>query len=188
MDQVPTTILRPAIVVGDSPTGETQKFDGPYYILRMISAADSAGRRSPHSAARRLCSTSSRSTSSSTRSSPPASDPWPPGRPCTSSTPSRSAPASCSRRCRSSTRAAAAGTRSAVACRSVAAPAAVRAAARRHPAESIAYLNHPVIFDTRRALSILSPHGLRAPHFRDYVAAMVGFFREHEDDPQLTPS
>ena len=36
MDKVPTTIYRPAIVVGDSQTGETQKFDGPYYILRTI--------------------------------------------------------------------------------------------------------------------------------------------------------
>src|SRR4029078_6572690 len=33
----PTTVLRPAIVVGDSRTGETQKFDGPYYLLRTIS-------------------------------------------------------------------------------------------------------------------------------------------------------
>jgi thioester reductase-like protein len=37
MDRVPATIYRPAIVVGDSRTGETQKFDGPYYILRAIS-------------------------------------------------------------------------------------------------------------------------------------------------------
>src|SRR3954451_21274312 len=36
MDKVPTTIYRPAIVVGDSRTGETQKFDGPYYFLRTI--------------------------------------------------------------------------------------------------------------------------------------------------------
>src|SRR3954454_19388315 len=37
LDRVPTTIYRPASVVGDSRTGETQKFDGPYYILRTIS-------------------------------------------------------------------------------------------------------------------------------------------------------
>ena len=53
------------------------------------------------------------------------------------------------------------------------------------PPESIAYLNHPVGFDTRRALAILEPHGLRPPSFTDYVDAMVGFFREHEDDPAL---
>src|SRR3954453_21570508 len=40
MYRVPTTILRPAIVVGDSRTGETEKFDGPYYILRTIAAAE----------------------------------------------------------------------------------------------------------------------------------------------------
>ncbi len=39
MDRIPTTIYRPAIVVGDSRTGETQKFDGPYYMLRTVSRA-----------------------------------------------------------------------------------------------------------------------------------------------------
>src|SRR5919204_4547404 len=36
MARVPTTIYRPAIVVGDSSTGETQKFDGPYFLLRVV--------------------------------------------------------------------------------------------------------------------------------------------------------
>src|SRR3954471_15508895 len=40
MDRVPTTIYRPAIVVGDSESGETQKSDGPYYMLRVVSFAD----------------------------------------------------------------------------------------------------------------------------------------------------
>src|SRR5215211_5696420 len=44
MRQIPTTILRPAIVVGDSRTGETDKFDGPYYILRAIALAERARR------------------------------------------------------------------------------------------------------------------------------------------------
>lgn len=30
------TIYRPSIVVGDSTTGETQKYDGPYYVIRWI--------------------------------------------------------------------------------------------------------------------------------------------------------
>ncbi len=33
---LPTTIYRPSIVIGDSKTGETQKYDGPYYIIRWI--------------------------------------------------------------------------------------------------------------------------------------------------------
>lgn len=35
-DHIPVTIIRPGIVRGDSKTGETIKFDGPYFILNMI--------------------------------------------------------------------------------------------------------------------------------------------------------
>lgn len=35
---MPTTVYRPAIVVGDSTTGETQKFDGPYFLLQWLLA------------------------------------------------------------------------------------------------------------------------------------------------------
>jgi thioester reductase-like protein len=35
-DGLPGTIYRPSIVQGDSHTGETQKYDGPYYIIRWI--------------------------------------------------------------------------------------------------------------------------------------------------------
>lgn len=33
---LPATVYRPAIVVGDSRTGATQKYDGPYYLLRLL--------------------------------------------------------------------------------------------------------------------------------------------------------
>jgi nucleoside-diphosphate-sugar epimerase len=33
---LPATIFRPAVVTGDSVTGETQKYDGPYYVLRWL--------------------------------------------------------------------------------------------------------------------------------------------------------
>ncbi len=35
-EDVPTTIFRPAIVVGHSVTGETDKYDGPYYFLKLV--------------------------------------------------------------------------------------------------------------------------------------------------------
>ncbi|WP_436929604.1 SDR family oxidoreductase [Halosimplex halobium] len=35
-DGLPATVYRPAIAVGDSRTGETQKFDGPYYLLKLV--------------------------------------------------------------------------------------------------------------------------------------------------------
>ena len=35
-DGLPATIYRPSIVVGDSRTGETQKYDGPYFIMQWL--------------------------------------------------------------------------------------------------------------------------------------------------------
>lgn len=32
----PATVYRPAVVTGDSATGATQKYDGPYYVIRWI--------------------------------------------------------------------------------------------------------------------------------------------------------
>jgi len=40
---VPRTIYRPGVVVGDSRTGETAKFDGPYYVLRVMEKMPSPG-------------------------------------------------------------------------------------------------------------------------------------------------
>ena len=34
--QIPSTIYRPSVTVGDSKTGATQKYDGPYYVLQWI--------------------------------------------------------------------------------------------------------------------------------------------------------
>jgi len=36
MGAIPTMVFRPSIVVGDSETGATDKFDGPYFILRAL--------------------------------------------------------------------------------------------------------------------------------------------------------
>lgn len=36
MDRLPVTIIRPSIVVGNSMTGETAKFDGPYFIMNLF--------------------------------------------------------------------------------------------------------------------------------------------------------
>ncbi|RAL22836.1 3-beta hydroxysteroid dehydrogenase [Lujinxingia litoralis] len=35
-DTIPTTIFRPGITVGDSHTGATDKFDGPYYVFGLL--------------------------------------------------------------------------------------------------------------------------------------------------------
>jgi thioester reductase-like protein len=33
---LPAAVYRPSVVVGDSATGATQKYDGPYYVIRWI--------------------------------------------------------------------------------------------------------------------------------------------------------
>jgi thioester reductase-like protein len=40
---LPRTIYRPGVVVGDSKTGETGKFDGPYHVLRLMERLPSPG-------------------------------------------------------------------------------------------------------------------------------------------------
>jgi nucleoside-diphosphate-sugar epimerase len=189
MDRVPTTILRPAIVVGDSRTGETEKFDGPYYILRTIARAQRFGRpvmqfgasdasfnvvpvdyvvaaiaaaaSAPETAGETLHLVDTEPLS--TRELVTALSVAYAGRPPR-------------------------GRVSPALVESVLRVRAVRDALGGTPRESIAYLNHPVTFDTRRAVDLLAPHGLRPPRFADYVGAMVGFFREHEDDPKFMPA
>lgn len=40
MRRLPITIFRPGIIVGDSRTGEIDKFDGPYYLMVLIATND----------------------------------------------------------------------------------------------------------------------------------------------------
>jgi thioester reductase-like protein len=188
LGRVPTTILRPAIVVGDSRSGETQKFDGPYYILRAIAEAHRAGRAIPYfgraDAPFNVVPVDYVVEAIRSAAADPAAlgetlhlvDPEPlsardlaavlsaeyAGRKPRGRIPSSLVTASLRL-------------------------GPVRARFGGTPPESIAYLNHPVVFDTRRALAVLSPHGLRPPSFRDYAGALVAFFRDHEDDPELRP-
>ena len=162
MDRVPTTILRPAIVVGDSRTGETRKFDGPYFILRTIAEAERAGRAVVQFG----------------RADAPFSVV-----PVDFVVEAIAAAAESD---------AAVGQTMHLVDPEPLAAAAVRLQAIRErlggtPPESLVYLNHPVRFDTRRAVDVLEPLGLRPPVFRDYVGPMVRFFRRHEDDPALVP-
>jgi len=46
MRQLPITVIRPGIIVGDSRTGEIDKLDGPYYLMVVI-ATNASGVRLP---------------------------------------------------------------------------------------------------------------------------------------------
>jgi thioester reductase-like protein len=186
MHRIPTTIYRPAIVVGDSRSGETQKFDGPYYMLRVISRVVRQGGPIPQFGASgapfnvvpvdfvvdaMLSAGDDERTVGETFH---LVDPEP------------------------ITALEVLGHLSRVYCGRD--PAfrippqlvetslrlgLVRAAFGGAPRESIRYLNHAVRFDARRAEDLLS---LRCPRFEEYVEPVVAFFRDHEDDPAYAPA
>jgi thioester reductase-like protein len=187
MGQVPTTVYRPAIVVGDSKTGETQKFDGPYYILRTIARAGggplatfgrseapfnvvpvdfivdaiAAVSRDPGAVGETLHLVDPEPITAADLFRALA-------REYAGREPSFRVPP---RLVESSLRF-----------------DAVRKQFGGAPFESIQYLNHAVRFDTRRADEILARSGLRCPRFEEYVANMVRFFREHETDESMVPA
>ena len=188
MDEVPTTVFRPAIVVGDSRTGETQKFDGPYYLLRTI--ARSVRMNSPIPQLGKAgapfnvvpvdfvvdaIAALSRDDSS-VGETLHLVDPDPlTAKQLTTLLSKEYAGKEPTLRV----------------------PATLVAESLRFkpvrdlfegaPRESIRYLNHAVRFDTRRADEVLARQGLRCPNFGEYVAPLVRFFREREDDPALRP-
>jgi thioester reductase-like protein len=187
-DRVPTTILRPAIVVGDSRTGETEKFDGPYYLLRGISRANRSGRAIAQFGASEahfnVVPVDYVVEAIATATGVPETlgetlhlvdtDPLTTrellgllSQEYAGRAPKGRVPAKLVET-------------------ALRAPP-LRKAFGGTPPESIAYLNHRVTFDTRRAVDLLSPHGLRPPCFADYVGPMVEFFRAHEDDPAFAP-
>jgi thioester reductase-like protein len=189
MDSVPTTIYRPAIVVGDSRTGATQKFDGPYYMLRVISFCERRGAPIPQfgrsAAPFNVVPVEFVVDALVAGSRAPAAvgqtlhlvDPEPVtaaelltllAREYARREPAYRVP-----------------------------PKLVEAGLRLRfvrdmfagaPREAIRYLNHPVRFDTRRAGDLLASQGLRCPRFAEYVGPMVEFFRAHEDDPGFAPT
>ncbi|MEI2700939.1 MAG: SDR family oxidoreductase [Baekduia sp.] len=187
MDEIPTTIYRPGIVVGDSRTGETQKFDGPYYLLRAMDAGSGplraqwgktgalmnvvpvdfvieailAGMREPSSAGETLHLV----------------DPDPIDavhmqhvlmREHLGAEPNVTIPIG---------------------------PAAeilrlklARRLANGVPSESLRYLRHPVVYDVSRATEILGRAGVSCPRFEDYAPAMVRFYEQHADDDAYRPA
>jgi thioester reductase-like protein len=185
---IPTTIYRPAIVVGDSRTGETEKFDGPYYMLRTIARAAERGGPipqlgNPHSpfnvvpvdfiVSAIVAASGDQEAEGETLH---LVDPEPISAAELARTLSREY----------------AGKEP-----SFPVPGAVldvslrskwmRAYFSGAPRESIVYLNHPVRFDTRKASELLARHDLHCPRFDEYIANVVRFFREHEHDPAYVP-
>jgi len=189
LDRVPTTILRPAIVVGDSATGETQKFDGPYYLLRGISRAERMGQPamqfgrsdSPFNVVPVDYVVEAIATA--------AGLPETEGETLHLVDPE---PLSAGQLLRVlaehyGARAPRGRIPPALASAAFRLPP-VRARFGGTPRQSIAYLNHAVVFDMRRAVDLLAANGLAPPKFADYAEVLVRFFSEHENDPAFASS
>jgi thioester reductase-like protein len=184
MDRVPTTILRPAIVVGDSQTGETEKFDGPYYILRVISRSEKLGRpplqfgkaAAPFNvvpvdfvvAAIAKVAYLPEAEGETLHLVDPE--------------PHSARELVCALSEAYSGRLPKGRLPAGLVANSLRF-AWVRELFSGAPRESIVYLNHPVAFDTRRAVEILGPHGLAPPQFDTYVGPMVDYFKANEERP-----
>jgi thioester reductase-like protein len=189
MDKIPTAIYRPAIVVGDSQTGLTQKFDGPYFMLRAINVSLERGwpiaqygkSAAPFNvvpvdfvvAGMLAGSSDDKAIGETFHLVDP--DPISAGdvfgllsELYANKRPAYTVPAK------------------PVALALRAKP--VQKLFNGIPAESIQYLNHPVRYDARRAADLMERHGLRLPRFAEYAETMVEFFREHEGDPAFAPA
>jgi thioester reductase-like protein len=189
IDRIPTTIYRPAIVVGDSQTGETQKFDGPYYVLRFVAASRTRNMPVANIGRGRTAfnvvpvdfvvdsMVALAGLEEAIGETVHLCDPEP-----LSSAEMVALLAELYAGVRPSYR---------VPPRAVAAALRIRPVREFYggtPPQSIRYLNHPVRYDTRRATELLASSGLRCPRFGEYAPAMVEFFRGNEDDPGLRPS
>jgi thioester reductase-like protein len=189
MARVPTTIYRPAIVVGDSHTGETQKFDGPYYMLRTIARASRDGTpiiQFGRSEAPFNCVPVDFIVDGIAAA---ANDPAAVGETLHLVDPEPVTAAQMAELFsqeyagkKPSLRVPPGWIENALRVKKV------RDAFGGAPPEAIRYLNHPVRFDTRRADELLSRHGLRCPRLEEYLGPIVKFFREHESDPALLPA
>jgi thioester reductase-like protein len=188
MDKVPTAIYRPAIVVGDSDSGRTQKFDGPYFMLRAIAVSTKRGwpiAKYGRSAApfnvvpvdfvvNGLMAGSKDDKAVGETFHLVDPEPISAGDVFSllselyaNRKPSYTMPA-----------------------RPVALALRAKPVQRFFegiPSESIQYLNHPVRYDARRAADLMERSGLRLPRFPEYAESMVQFFREHEDEPAFAP-
>lgn len=189
LDEVPTTIHRPAIVVGDSQTGETQKFDGPYYVLKIIAKLDRTRLplvrlgtgRAPFNVVPVDFIVEALATLVSDKAAVGETlhltDPDP-------LTASEMYELLCATYAGRQPRGRIPGALTNQGMRLD----AIRKQFGGAPREGLQYLDHVVRFDTRRAEALLDAHGIRCPGFHEYVEPMVDFFRAHENDPAFAPA
>jgi thioester reductase-like protein len=189
MADVPSTIYRPGIVVGDQFTGETTKFDGPYFLLRTLSI-----NKELHLPVAKM------GTDEATFNAVPVNFIFDAIAACTNDPETVGAtlalvdpqPLTTSQLYRALSLA--------YMNREPTLPALpkqllelslrtnwMRKRTGNAPHESLVFMSHPVQYDATEATRHLARSGVRCPGFSEYVATMVDFYRTHEHDPRLVP-
>lgn len=187
MKDIPTTVYRPGIVVGDSKTGDTQKFDGPYFILWFIHRMRQFG-----------LTVGSMGTDDATFNAVPVDyivdaiaactgDPRTAGETLALADPNPL-----------TTRQFVGLLSRTYVQRDPKGPAIpdfvmrpflaikpIRAFYGGTPFQSLVFLHHPVKYDTTAASKHLGRNGLACPGFHEYVPVMVDFFDQHKHNPQF---
>ncbi|MHC1561120.1 SDR family oxidoreductase [Actinomycetospora sp. C-140] len=179
---MPVTIYRPSVVVGDSRTGETQKYDGPYYALQLIA-------RQGRTAVMPLPGDPSRVQFNLVPSdfvvdaiAALAPHPGAEGRTVALAAP---APPTVLAMCE----AFAAHTGKKL--RVVPVPTTLSrfsidrlpgvGRVFKLPSSTLDYLTHPTVYEVTATTALLDEVGVRCPPFAEHVGAMVAFHREHPD-------
>ena len=177
---VPQVTYRPAIVVGDSKTGETAKFDGPYFVLSAMQRMPSPGLFLKVGSGRNTVNlvpvdfvVEALAQLSTTVA--------PPGRCYHLTDPEPLAVIEVAELF-----AHALGRRFVYAPVPLAAakllfgPAAVQRFFGM-PMQSLDYFDHPCHYDSTQATAALAPMGVWCPRFEDYVQTLVAFYRNRKD-------
>jgi len=182
--KVPLTIYRPTFLVGDSRTGEIDRFDGPYAILRLLEQLNAVNLPPPligrgavaapfvpidyvAAAIARLLLLPEAAGRTIQIADPDAPTIRTAYRRCaellTGRTPRYSLnPGLVNRLLRS------------------------RLLRRWDISPGVVpYLNHRVTYETRTAHALLTPLGIYPPSFQEYAPALVEFFADHCDDPRF---
>ena len=182
MNEIPATVYRPAVVVGDSLTGATQKFDGPYFVMQWLmrqprlALLPVVGRPSRYRfnvvprdfIMQALTYLSGLATNAGVTYA--LADPAPLTVDETIDTIAAATGRTVVRV--PMTKAIAKG-----ALRYV--PGLYRLM--RIPPHAVDYFVHPTSYDTRNATRDLAPAGITAPHLRDYAPRLVEFARAHPE-------
>jgi nucleoside-diphosphate-sugar epimerase len=182
MSRIPATIYRPSVVVGDSATGATQKFDGPYFVMQWlmrqpkIAVLPVVGRPSRYrfNVVPRDFVIAAMTYLSGLKSNAGVTYALADPEPLTVDATIDTIAAATDRKVVRIplTKAIAKGALQYV-------PGVYRLM--RIPPGAVDYFVHPTTYDTTHATTDLAPSGIRAPNLREYAGRLVAFARNHPE-------